>query len=89
MLILSPGGVPGTFDQPLFDAMAAALRAQGRRYRGVTAVAAVLPKLDAVPGNQAIFNWLFYPASNPHPAPGVVARLGRREDFAGFNQPQA
>ena len=86
IVVVSPGAAPANFDQPVVDAINAALRAQGRRHRGVTGVAAVLPKVFRTQRpNAAGFGWSFYPIANPHTAPGTVARIGRRHDFAPFD----
>ncbi len=88
ILVLSLGGVPADFDQPLVDGIGAVLRAQGRRHRGITAVAAILPKLVATPRrDQVAFGWAFYPIANPHHATGRTVKIGAREDFAGLATP--
>lgn len=87
IVLLSPGAAPANFDQPVVDAMNAVLRAQGRRHRGVTAAAAILPKLLGTPRpDQVGFGWSFYPIANPHAASGATARIGKRDDFAAFDR---
>ena len=65
MLILSPGASDGTIDQLLADSMTAIVAAQGKRNRGLAAVAAILPRvlLTGKP-REARFGYNFLPVSN-------------------------
>lgn len=83
IVVLSGGATAADFDQVLVDGINAALRAQGLKFRGVIAVAGILPKLVSVARrDQAAFGWAFYPIANPHPVAGHAVRIGSRNDYA-------
>ena len=85
ILVLSPGAVGGGFDRALIDAMATAVRSHGKRHRGLSAVAAILPKVQVAgaPG-AAMFGYHFYPVPNRHHAVGEQVRIGSRGNHAEF-----
>ena len=67
MVVLSASLWEPDFDQMLVDAIHAAFQTNGRRNRGLAAVAVVMPKvLPAKYPHQLGFGYAFYPIANPH-----------------------
>jgi hypothetical protein len=74
LLVLSVGAVRAQDDFVIIDNIGAVLRARGRRLRGLTGVAVIMPKLRAGPApDQAGFGWTFLPVVNAH-VPGAAMR---------------
>ncbi|MSP00128.1 MAG: hypothetical protein EXR07_03610 [Acetobacteraceae bacterium] len=79
MLILSGGAAEGMFDQLLIDTIGAALTSHGKRYRGLSAMGAIFPKVvPTMYPREARFGYAFYPAANPGLAPGHSVQIGTR-----------
>lgn len=86
ILVLSAGSVRYEFDQKLVDAIQLALRTEGRRHRGVAAIAAILPKILPADRPDAVnFAWSFYPIANQRHTAATV-RIGSRDDFVAPRQ---
>lgn len=67
LLLLSPGAVPGGFDEALVPAVQAAMLALGRRYRGLMAVAPVLLRLFPARTPHAVqYGYGLFPSVNRH-----------------------
>ena len=74
LLVLSVGAVRAQDDFVIIDNIGAVLRARGRRLRGLTGVAVIMPKLRPGPvPDQAGFGWTFLPLVNAH-VPGAAMR---------------
>jgi hypothetical protein len=85
ILVLSSGASEGSFDRMLVDSIAAALNSHGKRNRGLTAVAAVSPKV-ALTGKprEARFGYGFYPTPNRAHSSAQSVRIGSRADYTGL-----
>lgn len=79
IVVLSGGVASSQIDEPLLAAIDTVLRKQGRRHRGVAAMAAMIPKLPlADQPNQLGFTWSFYPLANPHHQGEYAVHIGSR-----------
>jgi hypothetical protein len=76
MILLCPGPTREEMEQPLVDAIIAAFRSYGRRYRHVSAVAVVMPKIMATSRDTARFGYSFLPIANPRHSAVTVAVAG-------------
>ncbi len=79
MIVLSPGAMWETMEQPLVDAIITAFHSHGRRYRHVSALSVILAKIkETDERNTARFGYTFLPFANPrHTAVTVhVADIG-------------
>ena len=85
ILVLSSGASDATFDRYLTESAIAAVAQQGKRYRGLAALAFIMPKISLT-GNprEAKFGYTFYPVPNRADAAGNPVRVGTREDYAGI-----
>jgi hypothetical protein len=67
LLVLSPGGALAGYDEALIAAVKHGLQAEGRRNRGLMAVAPVVLRLQATPDPHAVrFGYGFFPIANRH-----------------------
>jgi hypothetical protein len=76
MLILSGGAAAAAYDRLVMDGMAAAVDSHGKRHRGLSAVAAILPKV--VPTRKLAevrFGYAFYPVANRHHSTGQPVQI--------------
>ena len=76
LLILSPGA--SDYDRMLGEAMGAAVRAQGKRHRGLAGVAFISPKVTAGPNLQFRFGHSFFPVANEALEIGRAIKVGPR-----------
>jgi len=82
IVMLSASILLPDFDQAVVDAIHAAFRAVGRKHRGVSAVAVVMPKvLPAGSPDRVGFGYASYPIRNPHFSGENPIRLGTARDF--------
>jgi len=85
ILVLSASILQPQFDQTLVDAIDAALRAVGRRHRGVAAVASIMPRVAPMQRPQQIgFGYAFHPIRNKHFVGDSPVRMGSEQDFASL-----
>lgn len=67
MVVLSPGTALAGYDEALIEAVRHALQTQGRKNRGLMAVAPIVLRLQATSDPHAVrFGYGFFPAANPH-----------------------
>jgi hypothetical protein len=65
MLLLSPGAALAGFDEALIEAVAAAMQAQGRKNRGLLAVAPIVLRLQPMPDPHVVrFGYGLFPITN-------------------------
>ena len=78
MIVLSPSPTAEALEQPLVDAIFTAFHSHGRRYRHVSAMSLIFPKIAATAErNTERFGYSFLPVPNPqHTA--VAVRVGDR-----------
>lgn len=70
MLFLSAGAADASLDHLMFEALTGAIASHGKRYRGLNAIGAILPKVQTTPvPREARFGYAFYPVANVSPAP--------------------
>lgn len=82
MIVLSPGPVQETIEQPLVDAIAATLHTQGRRYRHVSAMSVILAKVAPTQERNTVrFGYSFLPIANPRHA-AVTVQIGGKAEAA-------
>lgn len=78
LLVLSPGAALAGFDEALIEAVRHALPVQGRKNRGLMAVAPVVLRLQATADPHAVrFGYGFFPAANRHYAGDSLLQMGR------------
>lgn len=83
VLVLSASILLPDFDQAVVDSLHAVFRTMGRKYRGVAAIAVVMPKVFPVERlDQVGFGYAFYPIRNPHFAGENPIKVGSEQDFA-------
>ena len=76
MIVLSPGPTPEALEQPLMDAIFTAFHSHGRRYRHVSAIAIIVPKIaPTAERNTVRFGYSFMPIANPKHV-SVTVRVG-------------
>jgi hypothetical protein len=79
IVVLAVSILQPDFDQMVVDAIHAAFRLEGRRLRGVAAVAVIMPKVLPAGGPERIgFGYAFYPIRNPRFVGENPVRLGPR-----------
>jgi hypothetical protein len=85
ILVLSGGASDAALDRLMFDGAVAAMGTEGKRNRGLAAVAAIFPKIGLTgKPREARFGYAFYPVPNRNHAIGQSVRIGSRADHAGF-----
>jgi hypothetical protein len=85
ILVLSGGASDATLDRLMFDGIVAAIATEGKRNRGLAAVAAIFPKIGLTGNPREVrFGYAFYPVPNRNHAIGQSVRIGSRADHAGF-----
>ena len=66
MIVLSPSPISGAMEQPLVDAIITAFHSHGRRYRHVSAMSVILPKIVPTAERRTVrFTHSFLPIANP------------------------
>ncbi len=76
MIVLSPSPTGETLEQPLVDAIFTAFHSHGRRYRHVSAMSVILPKIAPTPERNTVrFGYSFLPVANPKHV-SVAVRVG-------------
>ncbi len=79
MLILSTGASDTTFDHMLSESLSVSMASQGKRHRGLAAVALIIPKVFLTPTpREARFGHTFYPVPNRHLDMGRSIQLASR-----------
>jgi hypothetical protein len=67
VLVLSPGNAMGGYDEALIAAIRDGVQTQGRKNRGLAAVAMIVLRLQAQPDPHAVrFGYFLLPAGNRH-----------------------
>jgi hypothetical protein len=75
LLVLSPGTALAGYDEALIEAMKAAVQSQGRKNRGLLAVAAMILRLQLLADPHSVrFCYGFFPVGNRHYS-GTAIRL--------------
>jgi len=76
VLVLSPGAALAGYDEALIAVVRQALQTQGRKNRGLLAVASVVLRVQATPHPHAVrFGYGFFPAANPHYAGNSLLQM--------------
>jgi hypothetical protein len=77
LLVLSPGSAMGGFDEALIEAVQHAMQTEGRKNRGLMAVAPIVLRLQAQPDPHAVrFGYGFFPTPNRHYAGDSLLQTG-------------
>jgi hypothetical protein len=85
ILVLSSGASAALFDQYLTEALFTAIAQHGRRHRGLTALALIMPKIGVTGQPREVkFGYTFYPVPNRADEAGRPVRVGTRADYAGI-----
>lgn len=84
MLVLSGGASHIGLEPLLLDSITSLIGSQGRRHRGLAAVAAIFPKISLTGRpREARFGYAFYPAVNRSHGGGQSVLIGSKQDYSG------
>ena len=84
ILVLSSGASAALFDEYLTQALFYAIGQHGRRHRGLTALALIMPKVGVTGQPREVkFGYTFYPVPNRADEAGRPVRVGTKADYAG------
>lgn len=83
MIVLSPSPTTERLEQPLVDAIITAFHSHGRRYRHVSAMSVILPKIAATAERNVVrFGYSFLPIANPRHNTVTVQVAGENRPIA-------